>query len=248
VSEARRAWLARVALIGSALAVMATSRPEGWKVEASITGPLRAAPDHALELSIVTSHEPTIHASGAPKGYADARSTPCLVPFAPGSPLVCPLPPGAVLDDVEIHGSCGGCKNGCPAPKGAYVTVTTRDAPVAKDSTSSRMSAELPFHDKKWIATRFEVIVQGAPLIQVELSVLDASSGAKLFDETQACAHSASAPAGSGLCYFTVMDDSIPAPKTKVNVVAEATGWETCAAEPCAAKKTLRIDSLGFAK
>jgi len=240
-----RTWASRAALILAALAVLATSKPEGWSVEATIVGPRKARAGSALRLEIESSKDVEILTTGTPGSYQDKRVTPCLVPWIGVTKRICVLPPAATIDKIVITGDCGGSRSGCPPPKGSFVNVTSSEVPYWTDTVTSTMSATLPSHGPKFIASFFVVEVDGAPAATVKLVVSDAASGAHIYTEEQAC----SIHAGSGTlatCRLIVYDDLVK-PSRAVKVVAEATGWGECATgatSPCAPPKTLGIRSL----
>jgi hypothetical protein len=241
---------AHAAFIVSALALLGTSKPRGWSVAATVAGPTQAPPGRALEVTIDSSAEPALRATDLATNPYGRSDTPCLARWARGAPRSCLLPPGAELGSVSVEGNCPGCSGECAPPSDTFVKATTSVTEVWRDVATGKMVATLPSHDEHWIATRFQVFVEGARFIQVKLDVIPTGGETTLFSEVQACrAGTGTDPRAS--CIFVVYDPK-DAGKTNVEVVAEATGWGTpcpsAGSAPCAPPKTLRVDSLEIMK
>jgi hypothetical protein len=232
-----RIWAERGVFVASVLALLATSKAKGWSLAATVTGPTTPAATKALSLSIDASHASTIYAKGIPLTFSRGMEAPCLATFTPGKAMTCLLPPGATLDAVEIHGSCGGgCNDPCTVPAGAYGKVETKEVDVSIDGDTKTMPASLPSHGKGFIASRIEVKVSGASFAKAHMTVRPRGGGAALFDVEQTCAPT---------CIALVYDSSLGAVHD-VDVTVEATGYEACATPGCAPPKTFHIDSVSL--
>jgi hypothetical protein len=239
-----RTWPTRLALVVSLLAVLGTSKPAGWSLDAAIPVPATAKPDRLIKLEIESSAEPQIITTGGPGTYSDSHMTPCLDRWTKGRKLACLIPPSVTLDGVKIAGGCKGCDGSCPPPKAEFVRVTPTEVAYWTDTASSRTSASVPSHGKTFIATRFVVLVSGAGAAQVKYSVTDPTSGAVLTGGEQSCRLETGSPLP--VCRFLVYDDVVKATPS-VTITAEGTGWGECpsgATAPCASPKTFRIDSI----
>lgn len=240
VKRFAKRWSARGVFLIAVLGLLATSKPKGWSLTAAMPA-IVTSPFHGLAVTIDSSAEPTLRAHGVSPTYRGGAA-PCLATWAKGAKTTCLLPPGAILDGVDIEGSCGGCKGGCPPPPGSFVNVSTAEVGVWSASTNWTIPAALPDHNKDFIATRFEARVSGAEYITVRLEVMT-SPGVNIFAEEQSCSRQTYA-----YCMFTVMDSVVP-PGTTASVTAFATGWGECrGAGPCASPSTLKIDSLTVVK
>ena len=240
-----RFWAERGVFLASVLALLATSKPKGWELAATITGPKSpSSPAKALSLSIDASHEPHIHAPSIPSTFAHATEAPCLETFLAGAKMTCLLPPGVDLDGVDLQGSCGGCSGACSPPPGAYAKVTVTEVDASIDGDTRTMPASLPSHGKGYIASRFDVRVSGASFIEAQMTIRarGVATGAPLFDSKKMTCDYTGAPSHAS-CIFLV-DDAPFATVHDVDVSVEATGYDACAAPPCTPPKTFHIDSV----
>ena len=237
-----RWWAERAAFAASVLALLATSKPPGWHLHTTITGPVAPAPSKALSIAIESSHEVKIASSAIKSTYTRGKEAPCLEPFAAGVKRTCLLPPGAPLDAVEVFGSCGGgCNDPCTTPPGAYGKVESTEVDVSIDGDTKTMPASLPSHGKGFIASRFEVKSSGASFIEAHMTITPRGGGKALFDENQACELGGSSKHAT--CTFTAFDSAFGSVHD-VDVTVEATGYDACSAPPCVAPKTFHVDSV----
>jgi hypothetical protein len=238
-----RWWGERGVFVASVLALLATSKPPGWVIHAKISGPTTPAPSKAIALSIESSDKVTIQSSAVPTSWG-LKQVPCLEPFSPGAARTCLLPPGAQVDGVELHGSCGGgCNDPCTPPPSAHVKVDATQVDVSIDGATSTIPASLPAHAKGFIVSRFEVKARGASFIEAHMTVVPKGGGKALFDENQSCELDAASKCAK--CTFNVMDSALGSVHD-VEVTVEATGWDACSAPGCAPPKTFRIDGVSL--
>jgi hypothetical protein len=231
---------ASAVLVISLLAVLGTS-PARWRVSAVLAGPASATKGRGLDLVITSSLEPNITASGVAKPFS--RGVPCLSAWSPATRVSCLLPPGALIEDVAIEGTCGGCTGPCVPPKGSFVTADSSEVDVWKDVVTSKGTFTLPSHGRDFVATTFEIDVDGADYVEVELEVSDPSSAWRLPLDRQSCRRHPSVT--TPFCTFLVYDSSLPKGSMSATLSARATGWGRCAGAGCAPPGTLRIVSIG---
>lgn len=238
--------MSSAAFFASLLALVATSKPPEWTLNATITGPMTPAAERGLEVTIESTAEPQIHARDVLKGGSSISDVPCLSPWAPGIKTSCLLPPGATLTSIDISGSCGGCTTPCAPPPGAYANVTTADAAVWTDVVTARKRVSLPDHPKDFISTRFVVKVSGARFIASSFTATAAGGATPLMQEKEPCAPERRPATTAASCYFSILDSAV-SPKTDVDVVVEVTGWGSCPGakdKACAPPGTLKLDSF----
>lgn len=241
-----KTWASRVALVACALALVATSKPRGWRIDAVIAGPTTAPLPRALWLEIDATHEPTIRAKGQPNSYR-GRDAPCLQTWSASTKKIsCLLPPGVTLDGVDIGQSCGGCADTCPPPAGAAITVKTSETDAWTDHAASSLGVTLPSHPKEFIGSRIAVTARGADFIEAKLDVTPRSGGPSIMSDTQSCEIESSAPT-EATCTFLVWDSAL-AGNTDFDVVATLTGFGACGTPGCSAPKTLRVTSIAIVK
>ena len=228
-----------IALVASTLALLATS-PARWSVTASATGPTTASPGRALVVEVTATHEPRIEINDATVSYP--HEVPCAAPFVAGAPRECLLPPGASFARVTMEGRCAtGCNAPpCAPPPGASVSAKTHETDVALDTASSMVSLPLPSHAKGMSGTWVSVGTTGDDFAEVALVVRAHGSPttiAKL--DAHACMPT---------CTFTIDDALVAGKGTTFDVEAQATGYEACAAAPCAPPRTLVITRVEVSK
>jgi len=227
-------------LVVALLAVLGTS-PARWSRSATLVGAPSAAKGRGLELVITSSAEPSISARGPAKPFTGG--VPCLSPWAPATRVTCLLPPGTIIDDIAIEGRCGGCTGPCVPPKGAFVTAESTEVDVWKEVVTSKGTSTVPSHGRDFVATRFEVAVDGAEFIEVELEISDASTGARVQLDQESCRRDPSGATPS--CIFLLYDSSLPKSPMSVTLKATATGWGRCGAAVCTPPGKLRVVSMG---
>jgi len=238
-------WSSRAAFFASVLALLATSKPKGWVLPATLPATTTPAAGQGLKINIEASQAPRLAASGVASNPYNGADTPCLTPWAPGASQSCLLPPGASLTRVELEGECGNLSGACAPPAGAFVRVTTAETHTWSEVTTARLRKAFPDHPPSYIGTGVRVLVSGAEFISVVFTATPVGGGPPLQRETQACR-----PMRDGkaiYCGFMVFDSALGSNK-ELDLVAEATGWGACGAAGCAAPKTLRIDALEISK
>ncbi len=241
-----KTWASRIALAACALALVATSKPRGWRIDAAITAPTTAPLPRALWLEIDATHKPTIHATGQPNSY-QGRDAPCLQEWSTRRKSIsCLLPPGVTLDGVDIGQSCGGCSGTCPPPPGAAITVKTSETDVWTDHAASSLGVTLPSHPKDFVGSRIAVMTRGADFIEAKIDVAPRAGGPAIMSDTQSCEIEATAPK-EATCTFLVWDSALAGNKD-FDVVATLTGFGACGTPGCAAPKTLVVTSIAIVK
>ena len=239
-----RRWLSVGLFLASVLALLATS-PARWRKPAILVGPATAASGRGLELVITSSEAPRVRTRGLP-APPNHRDEPCLAPWSASTRLSCLLPPGTLIEEVAIDGYCGGCTGPCVAPKGAFVTAESAEVDVWKAVVTAKSVLSVPDHATGWEATRFEVLVDGAEFIKVDLEITAVSSGATLEKQQQSCSRDASS--SSPACRFFLEDHKLARKPMDVSLLATATGRGRCSAGSCIAPGTLRVVSTKVPK
>jgi hypothetical protein len=224
--ERFRTWAARAAFFASVLALLGTSKPRGWQLEAPIAGPKRAPPGRGLLLTIDATAAPHLRTTGGVPSYAEPRETPCSSSWSTSRPVTCLVRPGITVDAVEIRGGCGGCQGACPPPADSSLRVTSAETDVEHVTATATSRMTLPSHGKEKIATTFEVLVSGADAVEVRFRALPHGSQEALSTSTQACQPD---PSGRARCIFLLFDTELGGPSRDVDLFVDADGWSAAA-------------------
>lgn len=235
---AGRRWPGFALFALSVLALLGTSRAR-WNKSAALVGPPTAASGRALSVLITASSEPRIFGSGVPSTGFGSDELPCLSPSLSGARMTCLLPPGAIISDVRIDGTCGGCTGPCVPPPGAFVTAKSAEVDAWKASVTSKLVTRLPNHASTSLATSVKVTTSGAEYATITLEATAVAGGPAVFREEHS-ARSEHGPPGEASAYFLIEDAVLGAPGD-YSLVATATGWGRCASSSCIAPATLRL-------
>jgi hypothetical protein len=248
VRGGRWRWVGTILFLGSTLALLGTS-PARWTKTASVAGPLTPSAGRGLELTLSSDFEPELDVKGVFSSPFARGDIPCSSPWVPRAYVKCVLPPGATIDSVLIRGDCSGCRGPCVPPAGAFVTADSVEIDVWSDAAARTLPFRIPDHTVSFVATRFEILVQGADFVQLEALVVPRGASAPVFRERQSCRAKAGAPASAGAsCILTVHDTDLPTKPLDVDLRLEVEGHGKCGTPGCKAPGTLRVASVTVLK